>query len=316
MRRSFVATGLLAFGALSIALGAYQQPAAGGGQPAPKVVEVDKIADNLFVLKGGGGNTAVFIGSTGVVVVDTKTAGWGQVILAKIQELTPKPVTTIINTHSHFDHVSGNVEFPPNVEVVAQENLRKVVEAWPSVYGLTNNPPNVYKENNGKNLPTKMYKEKLTLGSGGDRIDLFYFGRGHTNNDSWVVFPALRIAHAGDMFAGKTPPIMDLNAGGSGVEYPETLTKAYNSIKDVDAIITGHSATTMPWSDLKVYADFNRDFLNAAREAKRAGKSSDEFASSWKNPEKYVGYPAPQAARVKTNAQAIYEELSKPAGTK
>ena len=316
MRRSFVATALLAFGALSIALGVYQQPAAGGAQPAPKVVEVDKIADNLFVLKGGGGNTAVFIGSTGVVVVDTKTAGWGQVILAKIQELTPKPVTTIINTHSHFDHVSGNVEFPPNVEVVAQENLRKVVEAWPSVYGLTNNPPNVFKENNGKNLPTKMYKEKLTIGSGADRIDLFYFGRGHTNNDSWVVFPALRVAHAGDMFAGKTPPIMDLNAGGSGVEYPETLTKAYNSIKDVDSIITGHSATTMPWSDLKVYADFNRDFLNAAREAKRAGKSSDEFASGWKNPEKYVGYPAPQAARIKTNAQAIYEELNKPAGTK
>jgi glyoxylase-like metal-dependent hydrolase (beta-lactamase superfamily II) len=309
-----VATGLLAIGALSIALGAYQQPAA-GGQPAPKVVEVDKIKDNLYVLKGGGGNTAVFIGTNGVVVVDTKTAGWGQVILAKIQELTPKPVTTIINTHSHFDHVSGNVEFP-NVEVVAQENLRKVVEAWPSVYGLTNNPPNVFKENNGKNLPTKMYKDKMTLGGGADRIDLFYFGRGHTNNDSWVVFPALRVAHAGDMFAGKTPPIMDLNAGGSGVEYPETLTKAYNSIANVDAIITGHSATTMPWSDLKVYADFNRDFLNAVREAKRAGKSVDEFAAGWKNPEKYVGYPAAQAARVKTNTQAIYEELGKPAGTK
>src|SRR3954447_23399971 len=107
MRRTIVATGLLAIGALTIALGAYQQPAASAAQPAPKVVEVDKVRDNLYVLKGGGGNTAVFIGSKGVVVVDTKTAGWGQVILAKIHELTPKPVTTIINTHSHFDHVSG-----------------------------------------------------------------------------------------------------------------------------------------------------------------------------------------------------------------
>jgi len=306
----------VAIGALSIAVGAYQQPAGGGGQPAPKVVEVEKLKDNLYILRGGGGNTAVFVGANGVTVVDTKTAGWGQVILAKIQELTPKPVTTIINTHSHFDHVSGNVEFPPNVEVVAQENLRKTVEAWPAVYGLANNPPNVFKENNGKNLPTKMYKDKLTLGNGADRIDLFYFGRGHTGNDSWVVFPALRVVHAGDMFAGKTPPIMDLNAGGSGVEYPETLTKAYNSIANVDTIITGHATTPMPWNDLKIYAEFNRDFLNAAREAKKAGKSADDFAASWKNPEKYVGYPAPQPARVKSNAQAIYEELGKQGGTR
>jgi cyclase len=312
MRRFVAAVGLLAVGALSIALAGYQQPAAA---PAPKVVEVDKIRDNLYVLKGGGGNTAVFIGATGVTVVDTKTAGWGQVILAKIQELTPKPVVRIINTHSHFDHVSGNVEFP-NVEVVAQENLKKVVEAWPSVYGLTNTPPNVFKENNNKNLPTKSYKDKMSIGSGADRIDLFYFGRGHTNNDSWVLFPALKVVHSGDMFAGKTPPIMDANAGGSGVEYPETLTKAYNSIKDVDTIITGHSATTMTWSDLKMYADFNRDFLNAAREAKKAGKSADEFAAGWKNPDKYVGYPAPQPARIKSNAQVIYDELGKTPGTR
>jgi cyclase len=312
MRRFVAAVGLLAVGALSIAVAGYQQPAAA---PAPKVVEVDKIRDNLYVLKGGGGNTAVFIGATGVTVVDTKTAGWGQVILAKIQELTPKPVVRIINTHSHFDHVSGNVEFP-NVEVVAQENLKKVVEAWPSVYGLANTPPNVFKENNNKNLPTKSYKDKMTIGSGADRIDLFYFGRGHTNNDSWVLFPALKVVHSGDMFAGKTPPIMDANAGGSGVEYPETLTKAYNSIKDVDTIITGHSATTMTWSDLKMYADFNRDFLNAAREAKKAGKSVDEFAAAWKNPDKYVGYPAPQPARIKSNAQVIYDELGKAPGTR
>jgi hypothetical protein len=117
------------------------------------------------------------------------------------------------------------------------------------------------------------------------------------------------------MFAGKTPPIIDANAGGSGIQYPETLTKAYNAIKDVDTIITGHAMTTMPWSDLKIYADFNRDFLNAARDAKKAGKSVDEFTTSWKNPEKYTGYPAAQPARVKSNAQVIYDELNKSAGT-
>src|SRR5262245_27751933 len=116
MRRGIVLGTLLAVGALSLAVTAYQQPA------GDKVVTVDKLKDNLFVLKGGGGNTAVFIQNNGVVVVDTKLGGWGQPILAKVKELTPKPVTTIINTHSHADHVSGNVEFPVNVEIVAHEN--------------------------------------------------------------------------------------------------------------------------------------------------------------------------------------------------
>src|SRR5436305_7703055 len=106
MTRASVLGALVAAGALSVAIGAYRQP------QGPKVVEVDKLKDNLFILKGGGGNTAVFVGTNGVVVVDTKNPGWGQPVLDKIKELTPKPITTIVNTHTHGDHVSGNVEFP------------------------------------------------------------------------------------------------------------------------------------------------------------------------------------------------------------
>src|SRR5215467_2031904 len=107
MKRGLVLGGMLIIGALSVAVKAQQ--------PAPKVIEVEKLRDNLFLLKGGGGNTAVFVTSTGVVVVDTKNPGWGQPILDKIKQLTNKPVSTIINTHTHGDHVSGNVKFPANV---------------------------------------------------------------------------------------------------------------------------------------------------------------------------------------------------------
>jgi cyclase len=93
MKRCVVLGTLLTAGGLSITLAAFQQSPA--SQPAPKVIEVDKLKDNLFVLKGGGGNTAVFITANGVVVVDTKLPGWGQPILDKIKTLTDKPVTTI-----------------------------------------------------------------------------------------------------------------------------------------------------------------------------------------------------------------------------
>ncbi len=103
---------------LAILLAAGTLAAVAAQQAQPKVVDVEKLADNLYILKGGGGNTAVFVTAAGVTVVDTKIPGWGQPIIEKAKELTSKPITTIINTHTPYDHVSGNVEFPATVDVV------------------------------------------------------------------------------------------------------------------------------------------------------------------------------------------------------
>src|ERR1051325_5363344 len=112
MKRQVVLGVLVGLGAASIGLNALQQPAGGAQAPAPRVVEVEKLKDNLYMMKGGGDNSAVFIMADGVTVVDTKNPGWGQPLLDKIKSVTDKPVLRIINTHTHGDHVSGNVEFP------------------------------------------------------------------------------------------------------------------------------------------------------------------------------------------------------------
>jgi glyoxylase-like metal-dependent hydrolase (beta-lactamase superfamily II) len=295
MKRMMVLGALLAFGAAaSLVARAYQPPA----QQGPKVVEVEKIKDNLYMLKGGGGNTAVYIGANGVTVVDAKNPGWGQPILDKIKELTPKPVTLLINTHTHGDHVSGNVEFPATVDIVVQENTKANMEKMP-----------IFKESGGKGMPKRTFKDKMTIGSGKDRFDLYYFGRGHTNGDTFIVFPELRVMHAGDIFSGKNLPLLDYNNGGSGAAIGDTLGKAHSSIKNVDQIITGHS-TVMTWSDLDEYAQFNNDFLKDVRAALAAGKSADDVVASWKPAAKYQGYNI-QDARLKTNVTAVYAELKK-----
>src|SRR6058998_1190281 len=224
MKRTFVLTILIACGALSLAIDA-QPPA----QQGPKVVEVEKVKDNLFMLKGGGGNTAVYVGANGVTVVDAKNPGWGKPILDKIKELTPKPVTTLINTHTHGDHVSGNVDFPATVDIVVQENTKTNMEKMP-----------IFKEHNGAGMAKQTFKDKMTIGKGADQVDLYYFGRGHTNGDAIVVFPALRTAHLGDLFAGKNLPLVDAANGGSVLRYPETLNKVHGGVKNVDTIINGH----------------------------------------------------------------------------
>ena len=303
MRRGMVLGVLIAVGGLSLGITAYQ------AQPdAPKVVEVEKLKDNLFMLKGGGGNTAVFIASNGVVVVDTKNPGWGQPILDKIKTLTDKPVTTIINTHTHGDHVSGNVEFPATVDIVTQENTAANMKKMAGPPGMAT-PQNVFQASGGKGLPKRTFKDRMSLMSGNDKIDLYYFGAGHTNGDAWIVFPALHVAHAGDIFSGKNLPLLDTNNGGSGVAIGDTLAKAHNTIKGVDTVITGHS-TVMTWADLGGYAEFNKEFLAWAEQQMKAGKSVDDAAAAYQLAPKYTGYTiAPP--RLKANVEAIYGELKK-----
>jgi cyclase len=272
MRRKIVLGVLVSVGSLSIGVAAWQ-----GAQE--RTITVSQVKDNLYMLQGGGGNTAVFVRSDGVVVVDAKNPGWGQPILAKIKELTDKPVTTLINTHTHGDHVSGNVEFPATVDVIAQENTKAGMEKLP-----------IFADNQNRGMPKRTFADRMTLGSGADEVDLYYFGPGHTNGDAWVVFPALRTAHAGDLFAGKGLPLVDGANGGSVLRYPDTLRKAHAGVTGVDTIINGHSPTTTTWDDLRVFAEFNQDFLTWAQAQLRAGRTPEQAAAEWTVPAKYEGY--------------------------
>ncbi len=269
MRRLVVLGVLVAVGALSMGLAALQR---GGGQ---QEIGVTQVRDNLYLLSGGGGNTAVFVTSDGVVVVDAKNPGWGQPILDKINELTPNPVTMLINTHTHGDHVGGNKEFPATVDVIVQENTRANMQRM--------------------GVPTdRAFADRMTIGSGADAVELYYFGPGHTDGYEFVVFPALRTLHTGDIFAVKGVPLVDPANGGSVLHYAESVGKAYAGIANVDTIIAGHTPQPLEWADLAMFVEFNQDFLAWAQAQLRAGNTPEQAAEEWTLPEKYAaaGYSA------------------------
>jgi cyclase len=305
MRRTTVLAVLLAAGALSLVAAASQPPAqpATPSQAALAATKIEKVKDNLYMITGSdptdrsmfsGGNTGVFITDTGVIVVDTKLAGWGQVLLEKIKTVTDKPVTTIINSHTHGDHTGSNSGFPASVEIVAHENTKANMEKM-----------DAFKGDNAKFLPKKTYKDKLTLGSGKNRVDLYYFGPGHTNGDTWIVYPSVRVMQTGDMFAWKDAPLLDRNNGGSGLEYAATVGKAVAAAKDVDTLIVGHSPLRKV-PELKEYQQFMTDFVAAVKQAKTAGKSVDDAAASIDLSAKYKDY---KKERYKAAIQSIYDEL-------
>jgi glyoxylase-like metal-dependent hydrolase (beta-lactamase superfamily II) len=278
MKRVAVLAALVAVGAVSMGVAAWHHD----GQQQREVT-VTQVKDNLYMLGGGGGNTGVFVTSDGVVVVDAKNPGWGQPILDAIGRLTSNPVTTLINTHTHGDHVAGNVQFPATVDIVVQENTKARMDGMP-----------IFAESGGRGLPDRTFADRMTIGSGADAVDLYYFGPGHTDGDAWVVFPAVQAAHTGDIFAGKGMPLVDGNNGGSVLHYPDTLRKAHAGIANVDTIINGHSAQTTTWDDLALFAEFNQDFLTWAQAQLRAGKTPEQAAEEWELPAKYAeaGYSA------------------------
>jgi cyclase len=304
MRRGILLASLIAIGALSVVAAAFQAPARGLPPKAVAAVRIEKVRDNLYMVTGAenpagpdgfaGGNTGVFITNAGVVVVDTKLTGWGQVILDKIKTVTDKPVVRIVNTHTHGDHTGSNNMFPATVDIVAQENTKANMQKM-----------DAFKGDNAKFLPKQTFTDRLTLGSGKDRMELYYFGRGHTNGDAWIVYPAVRAMQTGDMFAWKDAPTLDRNNGGSGLEYAATVGKALATVKNVDTLIVGHSPLrTLP--ELREYQQFMTDFVAAVKTAKAAGKSVDDAAASIDLTTKYKGYTKD---RYKGAIQAIYDEL-------
>ena len=204
----------------------------------PAGFTTQRLADNLFVIQDDNddGNTAVFIRADGVVLVDSKSLKTGQKLLETVRGITDKPVTHILNTHHHYDHVGGNGFFPSQVEVVVHE---AAAARMPTMEEFST-PERKH------GLADRTFKDRLTLFSGADAIELHYFGPAHTDGDAFIVFRGLGVMHSGDTFPGMNAVAQH---GGSAAAYPTTMGRAATAIAGVRTVIPGHGP-------LKTWQDF------------------------------------------------------------
>lgn len=299
MRRRITLGIIMAVGMLVVAAGAQQQP----NQRTTDGATIEQVKDNLYVIKGNtpvdrsvfsGGNVGVFVMDDGVTVVDTKLPDWGPTLLDRIREVTDKPVVRIVNTHTHGDHVGSNSFFPDSVDIVAHTNTDANMKRMANFEG-----------EGAKGLPDQTYDDRLTLGSGADQMDLYYFGAGHTDGDTFIVYPALGVLQTGDMFPWRDAPFLDVNNGGSGVALPETLGKVIDTIEGVNTVVPGHIPVTT-WANLQEFQRFTADLLAAVRGAKQAGQSVDQAVS---HVDLSSQYPTYDSTRVEAAVRVIYDEL-------
>ena len=279
-----------------------------------------ELTDNLYMLTSDpseqgmrtGGNTAVFVTSSGVVLVDTKIRGYGQDIMDEVRRITDQPVTTIINTHTHWDHSGANTEFPDTVNFVTHENTAGHMASTDcddgsGFQGGSIKNCEAFTGENSRFLPKTTFSTRTSLFSGPDQIDLYYFGRGHTDGDTWVVFREARTMHTGDMMARKGLPFIDAaNTNGSATEFGRTLENAIAGVSNVDTLIPGHNDDPLAWDDLVEYSAFYNDLVAHAEAGREAGRSADETAASYELPDQYSDFQAPPD-RVQMIVRLLYE---------
>ena len=264
--------------------------------PAPPslVGTIYPVAKNLYVVPGGGGNTAVFVTAQGVVLVDTKYANREPDLIDQVRTVTDKPITHVINTHSHDDH-SGGGRLLPDAEIVVQER---------TAANLAQMRKNQRQPEPAR--PPRTYRDRSTLFEGDDAIDLYYFGPAHTGGDTFVVFRSAGVMHAGDVFIDKTAPVINLPWGGDAVEYVATMRKAVEGIKGVTRVITGHG-DVLSWADFVTYSEFMRLIVDQARTARSAGTDANQARKALVLPEKFSDY---KLDRLAFTYQDIYKSLT------
>jgi cyclase len=270
------------------------------GQPAAPFV-VHQLKPNVYWIEGGGGNSGVIVGSTGVIVVDAKTsAAGGKELLDDIAKITPKPVTTVFLTHSDGDHVNGLASFPAGVKVIAQENCKKEMETALAAGGRGAPPAD--------HMPSQVVKEKETLTIDGVKLELHHWAPAHTSGDLIVYLPAEKIVFTGDIISTTLPdPLIHLEKNGSSEGWVTTV-KGIVAL-DSDQFVEGHG-------DLLAKAAVQKRLADA--EAKRAkikelvaqGKSLDEVKAALDPPAAApgAGGRGPAFAGYTT---VVYQELTK-----
>lgn len=224
--------------------------------PPAGQLTISKVKDDLYQIVGDGGNVAVYVTGEGVILVDDKFEPDYEQIVTKVKSVTSQPIKYILNTHHHSDHSGGNVKFEPTVEIISTANAPKNI---------------VEKKQPG--APANMtFTDETSVYLGGKEVRAKYFGRGHTNGDAVIYFPALKTIHTGDLMAGNTPQI-DYLGGGSVVEWTKTLDGAM--MLDFDTVIPGHGAVTNK-AGLMTYRNNVEKLRTRVQGLVRAGKSQDE----------------------------------------
>jgi len=270
-------------------------------------IKTSKVAGNVYMLEGAGGNIGVIAGADGLLIVDDQFAPLAEKIRAALGAINPGKLRFVLNTHWHFDHTGGNAQFGTDSVIVAHSNVLRRLVTGATIRG--NKIPPAPKEA----LPLVTYDNVIYFNFDGEQIRVVHYPAGHTDGDSVVFFTGSNVIHMGDDFFAGRFPFVDLDSGGS-VEglvknVGDIIAKAPAGVK----LIPGHGPIST-LEDLKRYHMTLGETMNIVRQRIRQGKTLEQ-AKAEGLPEKYKEWGA---GYIKTDQwiETVYRSLKQSAGKK
>jgi glyoxylase-like metal-dependent hydrolase (beta-lactamase superfamily II) len=233
-------------------------------------VKASRVAGNVYVLTGSGGNIGATVGDDGIALIDDQFAPLAPKIQAALKQLSPKPVRFVMNTHWHGDHTGGNAEFADTAAILAHENVRKRLLSG----GKT--PFIEFPPVTGKALPVVTFEQGVSLWWNGEEIRAIHPGRGHTDGDTVVWFVKSNVVHMGDDYFAGMFPFVDLSSGGGVRALIASLDSIIGQIPADARVIPGHGPVTGV-EELKKYRGMLDGVVAAVRKNLAAGKTVEQM---------------------------------------
>lgn len=237
-------------------------------------VKATKVAGNVYMLEGAGGNIGVSVGDDGLLIVDDQFAPLADKIRAALKGIADKKLRFILNTHWHGDHTGGNIAFGPEATIIAHDNVRKRLATEQKSAVFNNTTPASPKEA----LPVITFNNSLSVHFNGEDIRAIHFPQGHTDGDSVIFFSASNVVHLGDDFFAGRFPFVDLESGGSVEGLVRNIGELIGKIPADAKLIPGHGPIST-LDDLKSYHRMLQQTTEIVRGKIAAGKTLEQTKS-------------------------------------
>lgn len=263
---------------------------------------IKMLTSDIGVFTEKGGTILFMLGKKGIVVVDAQFPDSAQHCIDEIKKKSSEPFLVLINTHHHADHTAGNIAFKGLAANVLAHTNSKINQQAVAVKS----------KNEDKQLyPNQTYDSVWSMDYSKTKVSLRYFGRGHTNGDSFVHFEKANIVHTGDLVFNRRHPFVDRTAGASITEWIKTLEQATVFFKDNTTYVCGHAGTgydiVLKKADVLAFRDYLQNVLAVTEKSMASGINKAQFL-------KYVtnipGSPDWKGDGIERPLEAAWDELN------
>lgn len=263
--------------------------------------KIKMLNDNMGVFTEKGGTILFMISKDGIVVVDAEFPEQSQHLIDELKKRSRQPFRLLINTHHHADHSAGNIAYKGLVKNVLAHSNSKINQQRVAIE----------KKNEGEQLyPDQTFGTLWSKNIGGEKLELHYFGAGHTNGDAFIHFKKANIVHVGDLVFNRRHPFIDRTAGANIASWIQVLDKADSTFNDNTTFVCGHALDgyeiVIKKEDVKAFRNYLSSLLAFVQGEIKAGKTKDEILKATEIP----GAPEWKGDGIDRPLTAAYEELT------